>query len=158
MKARLAFRLVPLLLFGLFATAPIAAQGIPANRVALRTALAEIAVTRMSYQDAFNKHDFAAVSALYAPDAVLLDADGKTYSGRDAIRAHLADFQGMTAAITSSSVKVFGSTAYDIGSVRLTKADGTATTSQYLVVSRRGMNGNWTLSSVAIIPEAQTTQ
>ncbi|MBA2627332.1 MAG: nuclear transport factor 2 family protein [Gemmatimonadales bacterium] len=153
MKAALRLRTAIPLLIGLVVTAPLAAQGIPAGRVPVRTALAEISTTRQAYQDAFNKHDYAALSAMYAPDAVVLAVDGRTYSGRDAIREALTAAPHSTITLTSNSVKVFGATAYDIGTIRTTNDDGTTSNAQYLVVTRRDRN-NWLLTSVAVIPEA----
>jgi uncharacterized protein (TIGR02246 family) len=56
---------------------------------AYRPANVEAAVQRMVAAD--NAGDVAALLDCYTEDALLCPADGSTYAGRDAIRAHLTD-------------------------------------------------------------------
>lgn len=54
-----------------------------------RPAIIEAAVQRMVAAD--NAGDVAAVLDCYTEDALLCSADGSTYAGRDAIRAHMSE-------------------------------------------------------------------
>ena len=54
--------------------------------------------------------------------------------------------------LASDSVSVFGNTAYDVGTVRMSGSEGHEDVSHYLVVLRRGVTA-WKLSAVAVVPE-----
>ena len=129
------------------------AQGVEAPRLPLRTALDELRTLRAAYADAFNSKDAAAVAALYAPDALLITDEGVVVSGGEAIaKAFTAGAQSWPhMVIESDSVKVFGNTAVDVGTVRRHPEGGAEMQSRYLVVLRRNMQ-NWKIVSVASVP------
>jgi uncharacterized protein (TIGR02246 family) len=131
------------------------AQGVKTPHVPLRTALAEIHTLRVEYAEAYNKHDAAALAALYAADATVIRPDGATLVGRAAIAKQLAtEAPSWTeSTINSDTVRVFGNTAWDIGTFSSKKADGGSDTSRYLVILRRGMD-DWKIASVAIVPQS----
>jgi uncharacterized protein (TIGR02246 family) len=130
------------------------AQGIESPRVPLRTAISEINTLRNQYAAAFNKKDVPALTAMYAPDAVVIRADGSTLVGQDAIGKALDEESAKWTQTTFSSdtVRVFGNTAWDVGSMKSPSATGSENISHYLAVLRRGLKG-WKISSVAVVPE-----
>jgi uncharacterized protein (TIGR02246 family) len=142
---------------GLAAVSTAQAQGIESPRVPLRTALAEINTLRAEYAAAYNRHDAAAVTAMYLPDAVLIRPDGSTLLGRPSIGKAMTEESAKWAPSTLSSdtVRVYGNTAWDVGTMSATGADG-ASTVHYLVVLRRGLEG-WKISSLAVVPETPVT-
>ena len=127
-------------------------QGIEKPRVPLRTALNEISAFREEYAQAYNNKDAAALLAMYAPDATLLGADGTMLTGKDAIGKSLEAGPWMKMSITSDTTRVFGNTAYDVGTARMSGSEGHEDVSHYLVVLRRGVTA-WKLSAVAVVPE-----
>ncbi|MEO7473938.1 MAG: nuclear transport factor 2 family protein [Gemmatimonadales bacterium] len=134
--------------------APLArAQGIEAPRVPLRTAVAEINTLRDQYEGAFNKKDATVLTAYYAPDAVVLRADGSTLLGQSAIGKSLEDESAhwTQTKFASDTMRVFGNTAWDVGTMSSRDSAGTDRVSHYLVVLRRGIKG-WKISSVAVVP------
>jgi uncharacterized protein (TIGR02246 family) len=142
--------------FALVATSLARAQGIEAPRVPLRTAINEINALRAEYAGAYNKKDAAALTAMYLPDAVVIRADGSTLQGRAAIGKALAEEAaswGQTT-ISSDTVRVFGNTAWDVGTLNSQGSEGEASVSRYLVVLRRGLQ-QWNISSVAVVPETR---
>ena len=132
-------------------------QGIERPRVPLRTALDELRGVREGYAAAFNKKDTAKLMGMYAPDAILIRGDGVVLTGSDAIRQSLEAGPWMTMSIASDSVRVFGNTALDIGTVRMAGSEGHEAVSHYLVVLRRGMTA-WKINSLAVVPEAGKMQ
>jgi ketosteroid isomerase-like protein len=141
---------IPLLAaLALAVPAAAGAQGIERPRVPLRTALNELTAFRTEYQEAYNKHDMAAVAGMYAPDATLITAAGEQLIGRSAIRAALArDTSGVMMKLTSDTMRVVGHTAWDVGTVTAGPA-----VQHYLVVLRRGIK-DWQIAGVAVVPEA----
>ena len=141
----------------LAAASPVAAQGIESPRVPLRTALAEINTLRAEYAAAYNKRDAAAVTAMYLPDAIVIRPDGSTLMGRAAISKAMTDEspKWVESALSSDTVRVYGNTAWDVGTMSTTGGDG-ATPVHYLVVLRRGLEG-WKISSLAVVPETPVT-
>jgi uncharacterized protein (TIGR02246 family) len=129
-----------------------AGQGVERPRVPVRKALDEIRVLRAEYAEAFNKQDAAALVDVYAPDAIVIDADGTMLTGKDAIRKRLEAGPWGNLSIDSDTVRVFGNTAYDVGTVRVSRKGGGEDVSHYLVVLRRGMTA-WHLTAVAVVPE-----
>ena len=132
-------------------------QGIERPRVPVRTALAEIRTFRAAYAEAFNKKDPAAVADMYAPDAIVIQGDGSQLVGMDAIQKAFATdaptWPQMT--ITSDTVRVFGNTAWDVGTTRSQRAAGGEEVSHYLVVLRRGIT-DWKIKGLAVVPERRT--
>jgi uncharacterized protein (TIGR02246 family) len=131
-------------------------QGIERPRVPVRKALDEIRVLRASYAEAFNKKDTATLVDMYAPDAILIRTDGTMLTGKEPIQQTLEAGPWSKMSIASDTVRVFGNTAYDVGTVRNTSAEGKEQVSHYLVVLRRGVNF-WKISSIAVVPETDTT-
>lgn len=127
-------------------------QGVERPRVPLRTALDEIRTLREAYADAFNKKDTASLVDMYAPDAIVIRGDGTMLNGKDAIQKSFEAGPWSTISIASDTVRVFGNTAYDVGTVRTSRSGGGEDVSHYLVVLRRGLKA-WKLSSLAAVPE-----
>jgi uncharacterized protein (TIGR02246 family) len=127
-------------------------QGIERPRVPVRTALDELRALREEYAEAFNKKDTAKLVGMYAPDATLIGSDGVVLTGKDAIQKSLEAGPWMKMSIASDTVQVFGNTAVDVGTVRMSGSEGHEDVSHYLVVLRRGVAA-WKLNSLAIVPE-----
>jgi ketosteroid isomerase-like protein len=142
----------------LIATSPASAQGIETPRVPVRTAIKEINTLRAEYTDGLNKKDVAGLTAMYLPDAVVVRADGTTLVGRAAIGQSLTEQAPSwgQASISSDTMRVFGNTAWDVGTMHTHGADGAEGASRYLVVLRRGVLA-WRISSVALVPAAHVT-
>ena len=155
-RARFSLPLVAALAF--VATSLAAAQGVEAPRVPLRTAIKEINTLRAGYADLYNRKDAAALTAMYLPDAVMIREDGSTLLGQAAIGKMLAEeaasWQPIT--IASDTMRVFGNTAWDVGSLKSQASGNEASVSQYLVVLRRGVQ-EWKISSVAVVPATRVT-
>jgi uncharacterized protein (TIGR02246 family) len=129
-------------------------QGIERPRVPLRTALSEIKTFRASYADAYNKKDSTAVASMYAPDAIVIQGDGNVLFGKDAIQKTIATNAPTwpQLSIESDTVRVFGNTAFDVGTTHAKRSTGAEEVSHYLVVLRRGLK-DWTIKSLAVVPE-----
>ena len=127
-------------------------QGIERPRVPVRTALDELRVLRQTYSEAFNKKDTATLVDMYAPDATVIRGDGTMLTGREEIQKSLEAGPWSKMSIASDTVRVFGNTAYDVGTVRTTRSGGEEEVSHYLVVLRRGVKV-WRISSLAAVPE-----
>jgi ketosteroid isomerase-like protein len=138
------------------ATSSATAQGVEYPRVPLRTAMKEINTIRSEYADLYNRKDAAALTAMYLPDAVVVRGDGSTLLGREAIGKALAEDAAGWKQVTLSSdtTRVFGNTAWDVGSMSGGGSDSESSANRYLVVLRRGVQG-WKISSVAVVPEAR---
>ena len=144
----------PLLIASLALLLPtlVVAQGIEAPRVPVRTAHNELRALRQEYADAFNKKDAAAVAAMYATDATAIWGDGTALEGRQAIQQRLEAGPWGKMSIASDTVRVYGNTAVDMGTVRMSVAGGDEQVSHYLVVLRRGVK-EWKVNSLAVVPE-----
>jgi ketosteroid isomerase-like protein len=150
---------LPLVALLAFIAAPAArAQGIESPRVPVRTAINEINTLRAEYADLYNKKNAGALTAMYLPDAVVVRADGSTLLGRSAIGKALAEeaptWQEMT--LASDTMRVFGNTAWDMGTLTSRSPEGTANVSHYLVVLRRGV-ATWQVSSLAVVNQKPVT-
>lgn len=142
----------------LLTSSPAAAQGIESPRVPLRTALSEINTLRSEYAALYNKKDAAAVAGMYLPDAILIRPDGSTLVGQAAIGKAFAEEAAGWNQITlaSDTMRVFGNTAWDVGSMNVQGPDGAKSVQRYLVVLRRGVQ-TWQISSVAVVPQTPVT-
>lgn len=150
---------LPLVALLAFVAAPaVHAQGIESPRVPVRTAIKEINTLRAEYADLYNKKNVAALTAMYASDAIVIRADGSTLLGQSAIGKSLTQeaptWQHMT--ITSDTMRVFGNTAWDVGTLTSQSADGPASVSHYLAVLRRGVE-TWKVSSLAVVSQTPVT-
>jgi len=130
-------------------------QGIRPHRP-VSTTIGDIAKVRTAYVNAVNTGNAAAVAAMYTPDAIVLGADGTQIVGARAIARLNADSAAGWAQsdVRSTSVKVFGATAIDVGTWTVQTAAGGQATRRYLAVLRHGVDG-WKLQSVAIVPAVQ---
>jgi ketosteroid isomerase-like protein len=142
----------------LVTTSPAAAQGIETPRVPVRTALKEINTLRAEYAVLYNTKDTEALAAMYLPDAVLIRPDGSTLIGSAAIGKAFAEEAASWKQVTISSdtTRVFGNTAWDVGSMSSKGSDGGQSVQRYLVVLRRGVD-TWQISSVAVVSETPVT-
>ena len=145
-------------ILALVAPSLVGAQGIDTPRVPLRTALMEINTLRAEFTDNYNKKATELLTAMYMPDAVSIRPDGSTLLGRAAIGKAMAEEAPSwgQATISSDTVRVFGNTAWDIGTMSTQGSDGQGRTTRYLVVLRRGVT-RWRISSVAVVPQTQVT-
>ena len=142
----------------LLTTSLAAAQGIEAPRVPLRTAIKEINTLRAEYAALYNRKDTTALSAMYLADAIVIRPDGSTLMGRAAVSKAFSEEAAGWGQVTLSSdtTRVFGNTAWDIGSMSSQGSDGDQHVQRYLVVLRRGVQ-TWQISSVAVVPETPVT-
>jgi ketosteroid isomerase-like protein len=113
----------------------------------------ELNSTRASYAEAFNAKDAAAVTAFYLPEAILIGPDGSQIMGAPAIGERMKKdapaWPHMV--LASDTVRVYGGTAVDFGTVTMHPKAGGEEVSRYMAVLRRGMSG-WKLASVAQVP------
>jgi ketosteroid isomerase-like protein len=135
-----------------------AAQGVESPRVPLRTAIKEINTLRAEYADLYNRKNAAALTAMYLPDAVVIREDGSVLVGQAAIgKALAAESAGwQQLSLSSDTMRVFGNTAWDAGSLNGQGSAGESRESRYLVVLRRGVQ-TWKISSLAVVPVARVT-
>jgi ketosteroid isomerase-like protein len=150
--------LVLTMALALLTASPAAAQGIEAPRVPLRTAIKEINTLRAEYATLYNKKDTAALTAMYMPDAVVIRPDGSRLLGQAAVGKAFAEEAANWKQITLSSdtMRVFGNTAWDVGSMSSQGSEGDQVVTRYLVVLRRGVQ-TWRISSLAVVPETPVT-
>jgi uncharacterized protein (TIGR02246 family) len=127
-------------------------QGIEKPRVPVRTALDELRVIREEYAEAFNKKDTATLVGMYSPDATVIFGDGNLLKGKEAIQKSLEAGPWQKMSIESDTVRVFGNTGIDVGTVRMSGSEGHEDVSHYLVVLRRGVR-TWRINSLAVVPE-----
>ena len=128
-----------------------AGQGIQPH-VPVSTTLGDIARMRSAYVEAFNARNAAAVNAMYAADAIVLGADGSETTGAAIARRNLDSVSTWSPAVVrSTSVKVFGATAIDVGTWTIRTPAGVEVVSRYLAVLRRDVKG-WKLQNVAVVP------
>ena len=150
------FRSVPaaaLLLTFAFAVPSVVSAQIEEPRIPLQTALSELNLFRSEYADYYNKKDAAALAAMYAPDAIVINADGSVWVGWDAIKNGMMQ-QAPTyphLIITTDSMAVYGHTAVDEGTSTMHPAAGGELKAHYLVVLRRGMT-DWKIIRLALVP------
>ncbi len=142
------------LVLALAVTAPHPAHAqIEPDRVPLQTAITELHRLREEYAQAYNKKDAAALAAMYSTDAVLVTSAGAVFVGNDAIRtafiAAASTFPHLV--ITSDTLRVFGNTAVDQGTLLQHPEGGGEITHRYLAVLRRGLQ-EWKIIRVMSVP------
>jgi uncharacterized protein (TIGR02246 family) len=114
-----------------------------------------VAKIRAAYQTAANAQDAAAMARLFAADGVEMPPNAPAVTGRAAIEAFHKTFakqwmmHGIT--ITSTSTKVTGDTAYDIGTYKqqiMSNATGAVVDDKgkYIVLLKKDGAGNWAIS------------
>ena len=128
-------------------------QGIPKDRAPLTTTLGEISALRTAYVDAFNAKDAKALSAMYTTNAIIISADGSQTEGGPAISKMFADSAANWphAVVKSSGLRLYGTTAVDVGTWTVHPKAGGEMVSRYLVVLRKDMKG-WKLAYSANAP------
>lgn len=131
----------------------LAAAGVSAQQKGADEAA--IAKLRTAYQTAASAQDAAGMAKLFAPDGVEMPPNAPAATGRAAIEAFHKGFakqwmqHGMT--ITSTSTKVMGDTAYDIGTYKqqiMSNATGGIVDDKgkYVVLLKKDAGGNWLIS------------
>ena len=116
---------------------------------------AAIAKLRTAYQTASSAQNAADIAKLFAADGVEMPPNAPAASGRAAIEAYhkgLAKqwmMHGIT--ITSTSLKVTGDTAYDVGTYKqqlMSNANGSIfdDKGKYIVLMKKDASGAWLIS------------
>lgn len=147
-------RALPLaLVASVYFPALAAGQGIPANHRPVSTTASDIAAVRAAYAEAFNAKDANAVNAFYTADAVAITANGGQLVGAKAIGKLNSDSAATWphAVITSTGLKIYGSTAVDVGTFTAHPAGGGEFVSRYLVVLRHDVKG-WRIQYASNTP------
>ena len=128
------------------------AQGIAPDRQRLRTAMDDLRALRTEYVEMFNKKDANGVTNLYADDAIIIQPDGTMLTGTEEIAAAMTEDSKTWAhsVIESDTLRVYGSTAVDIGTFTSHPEGGAEQKLRYTSVLRRGMNG-WKLTHVVLM-------
>ena len=128
------------------------AQGIAPDRQRLRTAMDDLRALRTEYVEMFNKKDVSGVTNLYADDAIIIQPDGTMLTGTEEIAASMKEDSKTWAhsVIESDTLRVYGTTAVDIGSFTSHPEGGAEQKLRYTSVLRRGMNG-WKLTHVVLM-------
>ena len=113
---------------------------------------ASIAKVRTAYQTAAGSQDGAALAKLFAPDGVEMPPNAPAAKGRPAIEAFHKAFvkQWMMHGITiaSTSTKIAGDTAYDVGTYKqqiMSQSSGAVIddVGKYVVLLRKDASGAW---------------
>jgi len=113
---------------------------------------ASIAKVRTAYQTAAGSQDGAALAKLFAPDGVEMPPNAPAAKGRPAIEAFHKAFvkQWMMHGITiaSTSMKVTGDTAYDVGTYKqqiMSQSSGAVIddVGKYVVLLKKDAGGAW---------------
>ena len=153
MPGRILFRAALSFVFAAVALPTVvSAQGVPADRARLRTALSDIATLRTAYVDAFNQKDAKALAAFYTADGILIQPDGNLIQGREALAKAMADSapQWPHAVIKSDTTRVYGSTAVDMGTWTEHPTGGGERVARYVTMLRRDMSG-WKIAHVVVV-------
>jgi ketosteroid isomerase-like protein len=139
-------------LFVMVGAAPAISAQIEEGRIPLQTAMSELSRFRDAYGENYNRKDLTALASMYDTSAVVIMPNGAVLKGRAAIS------QSMTSGgplphmvIESDSVRVFGNTAIDFGTIKQHPNGAPEVVSRYLVVLRRGYT-EWKLVYVAQTP------
>jgi len=140
-------------LFALALAPTVASAQIEEPRIPLQTKLSELNRFRVEYAENWNKKDLAALTAMWADDAMFNDGDGMAYSGRAAVQKWYNDRASAMPhlVLESDSLAIYGNTAVDMGTSKMHPAGGGEQVARYLVVLRRNMNG-WKVVRAAITP------
>jgi len=98
---------------------------------------------------ALARKSYAELAALYTEGAKVLPPDAQIVSGRKAIEAYwekAATSIGLVAAtLTTMDLEVAGDTACEVGEAELKLSSGRTPRVKYVVIWRRGDDGNWRL-------------
>jgi uncharacterized protein (TIGR02246 family) len=109
-----------------------------------------------AFTDAFNKHDMAAFTALWTPDAEYIDEAGTVTKGRDAIatlfKRYLDAHKGARLTLKVTRVRqVNGDVALQDGTSALHESGGTTDEGRYTTVWMKA-DGKWRLCSARDLP------
>lgn len=129
--------------------AALAAQGIRPH-APVPTTREDIARARDAYVDAYNAKNAAGVDRMYTIDAVVIGTDGSEATGpaiarRDAGAAPAWD----AVTVESTSLKIYGATALDVGTWTTHPSAGDPVVRHYMAVFRHGIHG-WKLQAMAL--------
>jgi ketosteroid isomerase-like protein len=90
---------------------------------------------------------------MYLDEAIVIRPDGSQLVGAkaigEALKADAPTWPHMV--LTSDTVRVYGGTALDFGTVTTHPKDGGENVSHYLAVLRRGLRG-WKIAAVSQVP------
>jgi uncharacterized protein (TIGR02246 family) len=106
-----------------------------------------------AYVKAFNAGDAKGTAAFWAADGEFVDADGKSFKGRNAIAKEFASFfaesKGLKLEVSTDSLRfVSPDVALESGTTRVTRAsDGDSNVTSYQIVHTK-RDGQWQLASV----------
>ena len=113
---------------------------------------APIRANAAAFEKAYNNHDTKAVAALFAPEAQIIDEDGKTVQGREAIEqvftGIFADKAKSKIEVSIESIRMIGTAlAVETGSTKTTHAEGeTPEHDRYTVVHVKTREGKWLMA------------
>jgi uncharacterized protein (TIGR02246 family) len=135
--------------------AAVALVGVTASAQQKGADDAAIAKIRTAYQTAAGSQDGAAMARLFAPDGVEMPPNAPSATGRAAIEAFHKGFakqwmmHGIT--ITSTSTKVSGDTAHDVGTYKqqlMSQSGGGVIDDKgkYIVLLKKDASGNWLIT------------
>ena len=116
-----------------------------ADEAAIRTSAA-------AFEKAYNNHDAKAIAALFAPEAQMIDEDGKTVQGREAIEQVFTGVFGddpkTKIEVSIESIRMVGTAlAVETGSTKTTPAPGeTPENSRYTVLHVKTREGKWLMA------------
>ncbi len=113
----------------------------------------EIEEANAKLVEAYNRHDAAAVAALYTDDAKVLPPNNRMVSGKAAIQAFWKGAMEMgvrSVALKAVEVRSDGDLAYEVGSVTLNikppGGEARTQTDKYVIVWKRQADGSWKLA------------
>ena len=129
------------------------AQGVKTPHAPVSTAVGDITSLRSSYAEAWNNKDAKALAGFYTADATVINPDGSRVAG-PAITRWFADSAATLGhvVLASRSVRIYGSTAVDVGTATLTPLSGDPQVTEYLAVLRHDVKG-WRLQYLASVPK-----
>ncbi len=131
----------------------VASAQIPDSIIPLQTVISETNTFRTEYSEYYNNKSVDQLVAMYAADAILVDADGMAHVGQAAIKAYFTsgapNFPHMV--LKSDHLVAYGQTAVDVGTVTLHPKEGGEVTNRYLVVLRRAYQ-QWKVVRVTVVP------
>jgi ketosteroid isomerase-like protein len=116
------------------------------GRIPLQTAMTELSRFRDAYAENYNRKDVASVAAMYDTSAVVILPNGRVLKGRAAVSQFMTSSGPLAhMVIESDSIRVFGNTAIDHGTVKQHPNGAPEVVTRYMVVLRRGYN-DWKLA------------
>jgi uncharacterized protein (TIGR02246 family) len=119
---------------------------------------AAILKTQTAYVKAFNAGDAKKLAAFWTPDGEFVDAEGRSFKGRDVIEKEFAAFfaesKGATLEVTTDSLRFIGAgVALESGTSRVERPGNPSNAAAYTIVHTK-RDGKWQLTSVRELPYA----